>query len=386
MRILLINSNQDGGAGIACKRLAQGLEKHTDINADILFKKSSNGKNDGIDYEPYSLRNLLKVKLLKRHLAFRKLYLDKKSLAPTYEAFNFPVHGDNILNHPLYQKADIIHLHWVSNMLDYKSFFAKNKKPVVWTLHDMEPFSGGYHYEIDILPEYQELITSNSKIKQEACNKAELNIVSPSIWLKKLAQNSGIFNNSKFHHIPNGVDPEHFHLLKEGENKRENGAKNILFIAQNITNKRKGFEFIKELISNTNYNWTAIGESNKTASDKVNFLGKISEIKSLRQHYNQADLFVIPSIEDNFPNTILEALFCGTPVVGFDVGGISEMITNGKNGFLSKEKTISSLEDSIARALNHKFDRTKIAEEARKKWNLKKHVNSYVEIYKAIHN
>jgi glycosyltransferase involved in cell wall biosynthesis len=80
-------------------------------------------------------------------------------------------------------------------------------------------------------------------------------------------------------------------------------------------------------------------------------LGKLSTTAQLVQAYNAADVFVLPSLEDNLPNTVMESLACGTPVVAFDTGGVPEMVTHGQNGYLARYQSAEDLADGIYQIL-----------------------------------
>ena len=137
--------------------------------------------------------------------------------------FSFPDSKYDITLSELYREADIVNLHWVADFLDYKSFFMKNNKPVVWTLHDMNPFSGGEHYEekylgidesgfpVNRIISEEEIRVAKDNIelkKQVITNLSNLTIVAPSEWLAAEARRSEIFKNTPVFCIPNGLDSD----------------------------------------------------------------------------------------------------------------------------------------------------------------------------------
>ena len=158
MKILIINTYDRGGAANACLRLYQGLLDEG-IDASLLLKKKQKNLPNAEILAPQKQKKSILQKLnAKLKTLMRELNLIKKeSTSPqlsflknrpqSLELFSFPDSNFDITDSPLYQEADIINLHWVAGFLDYKSFFEKNTKPVVWTLHDMNPFTGGEHYE-----------------------------------------------------------------------------------------------------------------------------------------------------------------------------------------------------------------------------------------------
>jgi glycosyltransferase involved in cell wall biosynthesis len=132
----------------------------------------------------------------------------------------------------------------------------------------------------------------------------------------------------------------------------------ILFVADSIDNNRKGFIFLKraiEQLSDPNLVICAIGDKNNGLGviDNVIELGTIYDERMMSIAYSAADLYVIPSLMDNLPNTVLESLMCGTPVVGFPVGGIHDMIQDGVNGFITEEISVDSLVKTLNKFLNN---------------------------------
>jgi hypothetical protein len=160
MKILLVNTYDNGGAANACIRLHQGLlnqgvaskllllHKTKDIEKSYLFKKNPETNNRSRSYYFKRIQHKIAKKwnftFLKPRLSKEEVFFKKR--AAGLELFSSPYSKYDITNSPLYQEADIINLHWVAGFLDYESFFKKNKKPVIWTLHDMHPFTGGEHY------------------------------------------------------------------------------------------------------------------------------------------------------------------------------------------------------------------------------------------------
>ena len=323
-------------------------------------------------------------------------------------------HGSiyKIQDHPLYKSADVIHLHWVSNnFLDYKSFFFNNAKPIVWTLHDMNPFTGGCHFSEDCEGYLQECLNcpqlkgtedpnyTNKMLqgKLDAMkNLQNITIVAPSKWLLNKSKESRLFRNFTHLHIPYGIDSE---ILKPRDKKysREllgipDNKPVILFVAHAIGNKRKGYEYliraIEKLDLKDKVTLCAVGgKSDSNARSEFQELGTFSDERLMSAAYSAADVFVIPSLEDNLPNTVLESLLCGTPVIGFPTGGIKEMIEDGKNGFLCNEISVNALVDKLDQYLREPEaleERSKIRSEAVKKYDSQVQVKQYITLYKEL--
>ena len=405
MKILIINTYDRGGAANACLRLYQGLLDEG-IDASLLLKrKQKNLPNAEILAPQKQKKSILQKLNAKLKTLMRELNLIKKeSTSPQLsflknrpqglELFSFPDSNFDITDSPLYQEADIINLHWVAGFLDYKSFFEKNTKPVVWTLHDMNPFTGGEHYEenysgigIDGFPmerkrEQREKNISNInlalKIKslQPATN---LTIVAPSQWLADEARKSEVFKNRRVLRIPYGLDSEIFKPVDRAYSREifniPTDKKVILFVADSISNNRKGFIFLKkafEQLTQDDVILCAIGQKNGELASLNNVLelGPIYDERLMSVVYSAADVFVIPSLMDNLPNTVLESLMCGTPVIGFPVGGIPDMIEHGKNGLLTKDVSVSGLKDTLLVFLDSANDFKKTASGKTQKINM----------------
>ncbi|MFZ5940798.1 MAG: glycosyltransferase [Bacteroidota bacterium] len=323
------------------------------------------------------------------------------------EMFSNPLSGLDIVSHPLCREADLINLHWVAGFLDYTDFFSRIGKPVVWTLHDMNAFTGGCHYhqacpgftdscqlcpQLDgtIDPAYSSRLFD---IKKEALSRfRNLTIVTPSAWLGKQSESSLLFSGRPHFLIPYGLDTDHFQPRERSYSAKllglPEGKKVLLFVADSVHNSRKGYrillEAIRELPGSRDFIIAAIGKTEAGAKpDGVFELGRIDNELMMSVAYSAADLFVIPSLEDNLPNTVLESLCCGTPVAGFRIGGIPDMVSDGVNGLLCGKTDATSLAATITRCFHElSFNREEISRDARKKYTLKRQAEAYVELYK----
>ena len=422
MKVLLVNSYDKGGAANSCKRLHLGLLLEG-ITSKILLKSKQNNWPNSFILKPTPKILPTSVKIenkVKRILKELKLYHPKqvKNKAQEFlnsrpaglEMFSFPSADYDITQNDLYKEADIINLHWVANFLDYKSFFEKNTKPVVWTLHDMNPFSGGEHYEENFLgidevglpiirihsKEEKRVAKENIEIKKQTLAKVNnLTIVTPSEWLAEEARKSEVFKGLQVICIPYGLDAEIYKPRDKNYSRELLGIpkdkKVILFVADSISNNRKGFVFLKrafEQLADENIVLCAIGTKNTQIESFNNTLelGPIYDERLMSIAYSAADVFVIPSLMDNLPNTVLESLMCGTPVIGFPVGGIPDMIQDGENGLLTKDISVSSLLETLTKFLNSSetFDSNKIRENALKKYDQKIQAGSYIKLFESI--
>jgi glycosyltransferase involved in cell wall biosynthesis len=426
VKILHVNTTDSGGAAKACLRLHLGLIKAGIDSKVLVFHQTNSDVPQVYEYRPYKQiiikrtigsRLIRKTKrLLKEFYLYheapskrvdpQKQFLENRS--KELEMYSFPNSEIDITNNKQFIEADIIHLHWVARFLDYKSFFAKCNKPVIWTLHDMFPFTGGEHYtetlngidgfgypaKRDISELEQEANKLNIEIKRDALSHYKnLIIVTPSNWLNKEATSSGIFSDYPILTIPYGLDTSIFKPQEKNSSRRVlNLPKDkliVLFVADQVTNKRKGFEYLLKAIpafDNNNLHFCIVGSTDSSGilPNHVTFLGRIYDERLMSIVYSAADLFVIPSVMDNLPNTVLESLACGTPVIGFPVGGIPDMIVEGVNGYLCQEISVRSLIYTINKFVkNHQFfDRGMISQKAHEKYKFSNQAESYINLYK----
>lgn len=412
MKILHINTMDYGGAAKACLRLHQGLLLEG-VSSKVLLRYKTSQIPEGYLFTASNLVEMLKVKLrrLRKELKYfskqERLEITLNEQRKGLECFSYPFAPTDITKSSLYKEADIIHLHWVANFLDWKSFFDKNRKPIVWTLHDQNPFLGIEHYAerffgIDEngkpiprkytpqeIAEEKKMISFKKKILEKVDN---LIIVTPSKWLMEESQKSEVLGKYPHYHIPYGFPTEFFKPYKKFFCREVLGLpqekKIVLFAADNVDSHRKGFAFLKKALEKVTSKeiilCTVGSKANLENKENLIELGRIHDERLMAMAYSAADVFVIPSLEDNLPNTMIESLVCGTPVVGFPVGGIVEVIENGKNGYICENIDANSLTKAIEKTVSHPFLRDEISEEAAQKFNLHQQARSYMELYKKI--
>ncbi len=418
-KVVHISALDMGGAATAAFRLHKAmLGLGIDSQFLTLGKANRNIPNKQVFEiipEPLSLKNVF-LKSIKTKLGLESphdfdhqqtLLLGRE---PTGSGFNFPDTQSDITKSKIYQQADIVHLHWVAGWLDYPSFFAKNSKPVVWTLHDLNPFSGGLHYALGTsidetqMGKYienpqnhlQKAHNRNLNIKQKSLeNTDKLKIVSPSNWLKKQAQESVLF--SKYHHscIRYGLNTQIFKPYPQQQVRGILGLedkKTLLFVADDVDSLLKGFHVLVKALAisgeKVDYQYLVVGRdrSNSLHSlPNVKHLGYVQDEQLIALAYSAADAFVLPSLMDNFPNTMLESICCGTPVITFPTGGIPEAILANENGIICQKAD----ENVLAQILigfyegNYSFERAKIAKNAAEKYDEIIQANQYINLYQS---
>ena len=313
--------------------------------------------------------------------------------------------------------ADIINLHWVAGILDYPSApLALKDKHLVWTLHDMNPFTGGCHYS-GKCERYKERCgacpqlgsTSDNDLSRQIWNlkndtfqHLDVKIVAPSKWLAECASKSSLMSRYSVKVIPNGFPLDVFKPYNKTEIRKSlkvsSSAKVILFGAASLDNERKGFKYLLEALHNFSCQndhdiiLLTFGQFPAGLENPLKFpiynLGVVSSEEQLALAYSAADVFVIPSLEDNLPNTVIEAMSCGVPVVGFNVGGIPDMVEHGKNGFLAKPQSTRSLAEGIEWVLSSPERHSQLSKHCREKverqYDLSTQAQAYKQLYETL--
>ena len=376
MNVCLINTyDSTGGAAIACKRLMHALNAQSDIQAKMLVATGKTTDDDITRLDRSMIRKLqFNTNLVFERLQFKPYH--NKVINEFY--FSLANTGMDISHHPLVRSADIIHLHWINlGFLSIKGIKRLQSlgKPIVWTLHDMWTFTGGCHYSGECrnfrsgCGDCMFLRTPGPKDLSAKLNAgksffAQFNYVTCSHWLKDEAIHSTILQDANIQSIPNPIEAA-FHPDDQAAARQFHGLdpdkKYILFGAANLEDERKGFDYLRsaiEILGQKNSNTELLLFGKNTLEDAslslpVNSLGTLTSMEAIANVYRAADLFTIPSLQDNLPNTIMESMACGTPVVGFNSGGIPEMIDHQINGYLSSFKDVDDLANGMAYVLDH---------------------------------
>jgi glycosyltransferase involved in cell wall biosynthesis len=314
-------------------------------------------------------------------------------------------------------ESDLIQLHWVTRFVDYRAFFEfiPATTPVVWTLHDMVPFTGGCHYDqgchrfaqacgrcpqlgsesdTDLTREvWQRKCESFQKLRSD-----RLHIVTPSRWLGEQVGQSSLLSRFPRSVIPYGVDTDTF-APRDRRHSRELlriplEAKVVLFLAHSVRDPRKGLDLLSRALGGIeslsgmfllSLGSGAPAEFRGFPSAHIEHVGNDSFLSHV---YSAADILVAPSLQDNLPNTVLESISCGTPVVGFAVGGIPDMVRPGLTGLLAAPGDAVDLRRAILELLSSEEGRKKMAIHCRKiatqEHALEIQARHYVDLYEEI--
>ncbi len=378
--VLLSYHDSNGGAGIAAGRLKVALEREGHRVDYIVREKAST--SNAIKFGNGVISWL---KFIAERLFFLRFEKDKSIRF----LFNPGVFGSDISRHPLIQQADIVHMHWVNfgflSVSDIASLTQLNK-PVFWTLHDMWAFTGGCHHsgtcenfqqncgDCKFLknPGANDLSHQLWKEKKNGFSDKNLNIITCSDWLGGRAKQSSILGNHTIKTIPNTIDTEFFSPNANSLGLDSN-KKYVLFVAMRVNAPAKGFHLLKEALQFLDPLTTELlivgGEMTDELPLKAHNFGQITDPAKMRDIYAAADVFVTPSLEENLPNTIMEAMACGTACVGFEVGGIPEMIEHKKTGYVAQAFDSADLATGINWCLASKTAGVKSRERALELYN-----------------
>lgn len=397
MKVLILSSSDCGGAGIAALRLHKALMENGIDSSILCFFK---GTNTPKVYRSRVNKSLF-VKAIERiSIPFRQNKYKKFHqllLQGTYEIWSFPEAIYDISKHPLVKQADIINIHWIGNHLNYESFFRNVKKPIVWTLHDMNPFLGIAHYcgDRDNHPQFLFLEEQIRQIKLKAiAQHPNVSVVNLCQWMKEYSEKSETFANRTHTIIPNSIDTNVFRAYDKKKIRTNLGfpldKPILLFVSQSVENRRKGFDLLQDALKNLHRDCVllVVGEANDALKsiDNCQFVGTVNDEQRMAMLYAAADAFILPSREDNLPNTMVEALCCGTPVISFSNGGMRDHIRTLDNGVLVEQINSDALLDGINLFLDNinQFDRNSISQDAHAVFSPVVQAKRYVDFFQSV--
>ena len=374
MKVLLINTFEtQGGAAIAAKRLLTALNKTNQLEANLLVNESQTNSEHVYEVADTSWKKRIrKYRFILEKVFFMRYEVSEKERF----AFSTGKLGVSILNHPLVKEADILHIHWTNHsFLAHKHIgeLMNMGKPVVVTLHDMWYFTGGCHYSGACERFMQECgnckflkhphegdLSSKGWKKKQAIYSDKTTFVACSNWLADVAKTSSLLRNNRVLAIPNPIDISVFRKKDQTVSRKQFGLPEdktlLLYVAAKVDDERKGYKYLsaalKELFesdSEIKKDLEIVVMGNVKDKSEIefyfptHFTGSLSDPETIVSCYSAADLFVAPSLEDNLPNTLIESMACGTPVVAFHTGGIPDIIDHTLNGYLAEYKNSQDL-------------------------------------------
>ncbi len=386
MRVLIVNtSERTGGAAVAANRLMEALKNHG-VKAKMLVGQRVNIKNEqGVTpISQLTVVPLPNALWLKWHFLWERMVIFLYSHFSRKNLFQIDIAnaGSDITHLREFQEADVIHLHWINQgMLSLSSIqkILRSGKPVVWTMHDIWPATGICHltlscrhferrcHHCQYLPgggSDNDLSTKIWERKRKLLETGNISFVACSRWLEGEAKNSALLSGQQITSIPNAIDT---HLYCPGSRAEARKQEQLpadkhllLFVCQRVTNRYKGMQYLidacrllakdhPEMCRDTGV--ILLGGHAEEVASELPFptypLGYVNDDRRIVNIYRAADLFVLPSLSENLPNTIMEAMACGIPSVAFRVGGIPEEIDHMKNGYVARYEDADDLARGI---------------------------------------
>ena len=414
MKITHISAGDfSGGAARAAFRLHAGL-RQMGVDSRMFVERGESSDETVITYSrkglPRRLLHGLRNRLLSREIGWyqlrqpigESLFSDDRTAYRAAPVRQVPA-------------ADLLNLHWVAGFVDYGSFFRAlpTNLPLVWTLHDMNPFTGGCHHagacdsfehrcgacpQLDSKRE-EDPSRAIWKRKQRAyagVASGRLHVVTPSRWLAGQVRRSALFGSRPVSVIPYGLDTEVFQPRDRLFARQLFGipanAKVVLFVAVWLEDRQKGFFLLPRALEvlggDPDLYLVSIGRTgeNNVGPGRHIALPYTSDERALSCLYSAADVFLLPTFADNFPNTALEALACGVPVVAFCVGGVPEIVRDGVTGLLAEPGNAEGLGRVIGEILGNPQRRRTMSENCRRvaveEYALQIQAKRYLELYR----
>ena len=386
-KVLFLNTYYSmGGAAVSSKRIFESLQQIPSLEVRMLVQK---GSSESYPEQVLNLESnfLTSNKSFFNFASERFYFLLHESSKAVRFAFSPANTGTDISRHPWVREADILHLNWVNfgflSIRGIQKLFALGK-PIVWTMHDMWAFTGGCHYAQHCRhfeescghcfylrnPASSDLSYRVLGKKKELLSKPRrIHFVGSSQWLVSELERSSFFkglSNAQASHIMTPIDMQVYQPAQRDKLIQQLALNQdkfkILFGAMKLSDERKGFKYLKEALQIIEEKYPMMAKSCELvlfgkASEGIEdmfgiamrYLGILKGDQALVDVYNAVEVFVIPSLDDNLPNTIIESMACGTPVVAFKSGGIPEMIDQMKNGYLADFKSSTDLAEGLFR-------------------------------------
>lgn len=383
----------NGGAGRASLRLNRALlNQNIDSKVIVHYKF---GKNRQIgDFNT----NLIQKAYTTATIILERIWA-KRYLKALKTPFSFAWFGRSVIHHPDVKRADIIHLHWVNHGFlnpSHIAEIAKLGKPVVWTFHDSNAFTGGCHvrYTCDhfqrecgncpLLKNSAPIDYSHRiwKQKQKAYDQLDFTIIAPSTWMQASVLQSSLMKGKPISQFPNTLETDIFKPADRATAKELAGFSKdkFIFLSGFMPSRKDMHKGTSYLLESLELLKTRLGAKavdvelvvfgNRNTDDmpdfpfKTSFLGTINDDEKLALCYAAADAFLIPSLEDNLPYTVMESLSCGTPVIAFTTGGIPDMVKHLYNGYLAAYRSAESFTEGMEWVINYP-DKQKLQKQAR---------------------
>lgn len=392
MKILHISTFDYGGAGLCAYRICKAQrDLGHDANLLVLHKRHT----DSFVHRYSLIWSFLLRVFSKFNIYFGDFVKVVRLMKETGKLFTLPCSIFDITEHKLIREADVIHIHWASYFLNYETFFAKygNNKKIVLTLHDENLFLGIAHYKRDELPDNE--LEQKYKLIKEKCISASSNL--GVVFLSKMMYEQYVdipmLSSAKKIIINNSVDYSLYDSKDKVNSRKKYGipldTKLFAFCAYDIYDQRKGLDVLSKALLkiNPDYRVLAIGNNQLPEGDteysNVISVGPSSTAEDISEKYSCADYFCMPSYQEAFAQTPIEAMACGLPIVVFPCSGTEEIV-NATTGIRCEDFTEKALIEAITRIIAKNYDHKSIRQFAIDNFSPEKIANDYVLFYKIL--
>ncbi len=417
-KINIYNTYLSGGAAIALLHITNQLELQGIDFKFFHFDKQKNSSNPNFILKNgvFKSKKEKLLSLLRKEFNYNSYFnqYSQVKLNPGFDLFSNPV------NHWLspvdsMDNNTIVHLNWISQFIDYPSFFnsIKPETPIIWSLHDANPFTGGCHVPFGCNNFQQQCencphihhsnqtlqwASSNYIIKRKLLKDKRLIVVGNSSFTTKLAQQSNVFpKHTRFETIQLGLPTEQLDILNKQSCKKSLKLQNenfiIGFVANGLSNPNKGFHHFCNILKQLNNNGIktlglVLGSNPPQNEHKdILFLGNTTSNQFKAIFYNACDAVLTLSQFESFGLVPLESLFCGTPVFGFNSGGVKDIVYCKELGKLSKINDEQSVLNDLVTFYQTKkinINTENIRKLAVDKFNIEKTTQQYINLYNSL--
>lgn len=412
MKVALLNTfDRRGGAAIATYRLHAGL-RAVGVESRMLVQ----------------IKDTADPTVLDPPSRWRQAFAALRPTLDRLETWRYPNRHsglffpawlpDNIAPRVAAMEPDVVHLFWLGGGFVRIETLAQIQRPIVWTLHDMWPFTGGCHYDeacgrfraacgsCPMLGSHRESDLSRRtwQRKHDSWEGVPMTVVATSNWIADLARASTLFGHKRIEVIPNGIDTGQYAPLDRTQARAAfnlpQGKRLILFSAVNATSDRRkgGHLLVQALHKLAQSGWAekmelivvgAAGpEGVPDIGIKAHYMGYLKDEASQIALYSAADAVVAPSMQENLSNTVMEALACGTPVAAFGIGGMPDMVDHRMNGYLATPFEPDDLAAGIMWLLEDGARHARLAQAARasalERFALDAITNRYLALYQSV--
>ena len=403
LKVVHICTTLNGGAGLCASRIMEATRKlGVDARAVVAYGDKSEYVDvveENIQWSRYTL-----IKKFQKLIMLMGLWPHSRRVSQriwkaregekSQTVFTSPVTAfTKLANHPWVKEADIVHLHWIGNFVDYESFFKSVRQPIVWTMHDQNPGLGGFHFQLwkdDAPTKLKKLDDELMVIKRKAYDQiGSMTLVTISSVMDEYAKSNSLLSRFPRVKIPNGVDGEAYVPIDKKTARKTLGIPDgsivFLFVAEMIHEERKGLDKLVSAIEKTDVPskmLICLGRYRQvpTASFPIRCEGHVPNSRLQSIYYSAADYYVLPSTLEAFSQSQLEAMACGSPVISFPCSGAEDLIDE-TNGVVCESFSIKALVNGIAQALSRHYDGKAIRQSVLSQYSYDKVGQRYLDCY-----